>query len=265
MRDGPEPGRRIVLGASMALLLGRARAAEPLRIGTELNNPPFSSLDASGTWSGFNIDLGKAICARLARPCVWAGMRFDALIPALLGRRVDAVLAEVTVTPARSAEVLFTRPVTAAGGMLIVPEMSSITNDPARMRGKVIGVQEGTTHEAYARAVLARTAALRFYTTQDDAFADLLAGRIDATLCDMELGHAWLEEHAGAFRFADQPITDRTYYGAGTAIAVRPGDDRLRAELDHAIVSVFADGTFATIDRRYFSFSIAPDSFGDPL
>ena len=255
----------MVLGASVALLLGPARAAEALRMGTELDNPPFSSLDASGTWSGFNTELGQAICARLKRPCVWAGMRFEALIPALLDRRVDAVLAEITVTPARSAQVLFTRPVTVAGGMLIVPQMSSITDEPASMRGKVIGVQQGTTHEAYARAVFGRTAALRFYATQDDAFADLLAGRIDATLCDMELGHAWLEQHAGAFRFADQPITDKAFYGAGTAIALRPGEDRLRAQLDFAIGSIFADGTFATINRRYFSFSIAPGSFGQPL
>jgi lysine/arginine/ornithine transport system substrate-binding protein len=253
------------LGAAVASAASSGRADDPLRIGTETDNPPFSARDPSGTWSGFNIDLGEAICARISRPCVWVGLTFNALIPAVLGRRIDAALSEITVTPARAAEVMFTHPVTDAGGILIVPQQSGITNDPASMAHKVIGVQTGTTHEAYARAVLGRSAELRLYPDQASAFDDLVAGKIDATLCDMELGHAWLETHAGLFRFADQAITARAYYGQGTAIALRRGDDRLRAQLDGAIDAVFKDGTFAAINTRYFPFSIAPGSFGAPL
>ena len=261
--------RRVVLTIGVLwLCLGAtrsARAADPFRIGTEDDNAPFSSFDSHGRPAGFSIDLGDALCLRLKLHCAWVGMRFDGLIPALQAGRIDAAISEITVTPARSTQVLFTRPVTQMGGILIVPALSEITNRPSSMKGKTIGVQSGTTHEAYADQVLAPTARLRRYQKQAQAFTDLEAGRIDATLCDMELGHEWLEAHSGSFRFADRPITDPARYGDETAIALPLGHGAVREQFDDAIKAMSRDGSFASLNRRYFTYSIAPGSFGDPF
>ena len=261
-------GVRYLIG--LALWLGmlpahHARAEDALRIGTERDDAPFSSFDAHGVPTGFSIDLGDEICRRLKTQCVWVGMRFDALIPALRSGRIDAALSEITVTPARSAQVLFTAPLTQTGGILIVPSLSEITNDPESMRGKTIGVQMGTTHQAYADQVLAKTAGVRLFQKQSEAFDALQAGRIDATLCDMALGHDWLEQHSGSFRFGDRPITDPKRYGSQTAVALPIGHEQMRGRIDAAIKAMQDDGTFTAINRRYFSYSVAPGAFGDPF
>jgi histidine transport system substrate-binding protein len=250
----------------IVMLMGVAAGARgaDLRFGTEADDAPFSQVTPQAPPTGFSVDIGNEICRRMKVRCVWIGMPFSELFPALKAGRIDAALSQITVTPARSAQVLFTEPVTAAGSLVIVPSLSEITNAPKSMEGKTIGVQQGTTHDAYAEAVIKPVARLKLYPTQDAAFRDLVAGRIDATICDMELGHAWLEQHAGAFRFADKPIDDpRT--GASTAIALRPGDDGMRARIDYALKAMRRDGTFTRINKRYFTFSIAPGSFGAPL
>ncbi len=254
------------LGLVLMIATGcRPGSAETLRFGTESDDLPFSSVVPGRPPSGFSVDVGNELCRRLRAQCEWHGMAFDRLFPTLKAKGIDAAISQITVTPARSAEVIFSDPVTRTGGLLIVPNLSTITNDPASMKGRTIGVQTGTTHEAYADSVLARDAHLLHFATQGQAFEALAAGRIDATLCDLELGHEWLEGHSGAFRFADRPIIDPSHYGAFTAIAMRSGDDRLRARIDQALSEMIRDGSFANINRRYFTFSIAPGSFGEPL
>ena len=238
--------------ASAAMMVRHSHAGEPFRLGTEADDAPFS-------------DVGNEICRRLRLDCEWTGMGFGGLIPALLAGRIDAAVSQITVTPQRASQVMFTEAVTQTGGILIVPDLSEMTNSLSSMRGKKIGVQSGTTHETYARQVLGGVAQVRLYSTQAAAFADLLAGRIDATLCDMELGHGWLELHSGQFRFADRAIIDPARYGSHTAIALRPGSDALRAKFNEAIDGMVADGTFAAINKKYFTFSIAPATFGNPL
>ena len=262
LRRGGAPG--IALLVLMVLLAGPSRAAA-LRVGTEADNPPFSELGSGGAPEGFNVDVGNEICRRLGTVCAWSEMKFDGLLPSVENGSIDAALAEITVTPARSARVEFTQPVTETGGMLVVGATSEITDDPASMKGQVIGVQAGTTHELYAAQHFAGAARVEAYATQQQAFADLIAGRLNAVLCDVKVAYAWLEGHSGTFRFADHAIVAPPVYGANTAIAVRQGNDALRARIDFALKAMMRDGTFATITRRYFAFSVAPGSFGDPL
>ncbi len=236
-----------------------------LRFGTEADDAPFSSIAANGAPAGFSVDIGNELCRRIGVRCAWVTMPFKNLIPSIDDNRIDAAISQITVTPARSEKVLFTDPVTRTGGLLIVPTLSTMTNKPDSMRGKTLGVQSGTTHEAYADAVLSAFVSIRRYATQAQAFDALAAGKVDATLSDLEIGHEWLEAHSGNFRFADRPIVDPVRYGSTTAIALRRGDDGLRARLDRALSSMVHDKTFARINRQYFTFSVEPGSFGDPL
>ena len=252
------------MALAVTMLAGGSKAAM-LRFGTEADNPPFSSVGAGGAPEGTSVEVGNELCRRLAVVCAWSEMKFGSLLPSVENGSIDAALAEITVTPARSARIEFTQPVTETGGMLVVGATSDITDDPASMKGQAIGVQAGTTHETYAAQHFAGIARVEAYATQQQAFADLLAGRVNAVLCDVKLAYAWLEGHSGTFRFADHAIVAPPVYGADTAIAVRQGNDQLRARIDFALRAMMRDGTFSTITKRYFAFSVAPGSFGDSL
>lgn len=235
-----------------------ATAADTLRIGTEADDAPFETIGPDGKPSGFDIDLGNAICARAKLTCTWVNMDFDGLIPALDAHRIDAAMSQMSVTPEREKRVLFTTPVSRTDGVLVAMTGSGITDDSASMKGKTVGVQSGTTHETYAKSVLAKYADIRVYQTQLQAFQDLLAGRIDVTLCDQGAAYEWLKAHSGTFAFAGAPISDPAVFGTGTAIALRRGDEALKSRLERALVEIYGDGTYSRINAKYFPFSIAP-------
>ena len=253
---------RRVLPAAAALSLVAATASADtgsIRIGTEAAYAPFEMLGPAGSLRGFDIDLGNAICARAHLNCSWVNMDFDGLIPGLAAHRIDVVDSEMSVTAARRKQVLFTLPVTTTEGVLVAAKGSGVTDAPSSLAGKTVGVESGTTHEVYAKTVLAPAATIQVYQTQEEAFQDLADGRTDATLCDQGAASDWLAKSGhGGFAVADKPIDDPAVFGTGTALALRPGDDALRAKLDAAIRSLIADGTYAAINRKYFSFSIAP-------
>ena len=86
---------RFVLAASVALALatGAAHAeGKKLRLGTEGAYPPFNYANADGTLGGFDIDLGKALCAQMKVECEFVVQDFDGSIPALQAGKFDAII-----------------------------------------------------------------------------------------------------------------------------------------------------------------------------
>ncbi len=249
----------LLLAPLLATASSPAAAAETIRIGTEADDAPFESVGPDGQPAGFDIDVGNALCARAKLACQWVNMDFDGLIAALDAHRIDAALSQISVTPDRSKRVLFTEPTSRTSGVLVATIGSGITDDVKTMKGKTVGVQSGTTHETYARMAFAPAGAtVQVYQTQLQAFQDLLAGRIDVTLCDQGAAYLWLEAHAGTFGFAGKPISDPSVFGTGTAIALRTGDTVMQRKLDDALHSIYGDGTYAAINAKYFPFPIAP-------
>ncbi len=250
--------RRSVLALLLAVPLGAARAAEPLRIGTEADNAPFESLGPDGQLRGFDIGLGNAICKRAGLSCHWVNMDFDGMIAALNAHQIDIVLSDMSVTPQRAKQVLFTDFVSSTGAVLVTATGSGVTDDLATLKGKTVGVQSGTTHEIYAKQKLAPTADIQIYQSQLQAFQDLTSGRIDATLCDQGAAFDWLQHGESGYHMAGPPLNDPAIFGTGTAMAVRLGDTETARRLNAALHALVADGTYARINKTYFPFSVAP-------
>ena len=249
--------RRLAAILTIIGLTTAARAAE-LRIGTEADNAPFESIGPDGQPHGFDIDLADAVCKRAGLTCRWVNMDFDGMIAALNAHQIDVVMSEMSVTPERAKRVLFTDPVSSTGAVLVAATNSGVTDDPATLKGKTIGVQSGTTHEAYAKAKLAPAAEIQVYQSQIQVFQDLTSGRIDATLCDQGAAFDWLRHNPSGYHMAGAPLHDPVIFGTGTAMAVRLGDSATAGKLDAALHALIADGTFARINKAYFPFSIAP-------
>ena len=245
-------------GIALTAHVGAAQAqGDVVRIATEADYAPFEYKDASGQLKGFEIQLGNAMCAAAHLKCEWVNMDFDSMIAALDAHKVDAVLSQMSITPERAKKVAFTNPITLAPARFVAPVGSKISNDPATLKGKTIGVQSGTTHEAYVRQKLAGIADIKVYQGQDEAFQDLKAGRIDATLADSTIEYDWLQKDGkGAFQYVGEPLSDPAIFGTGTGIAVRKDDTKLLSALNSALTDVEKDGTFQKINAEYFPFNI---------
>lgn len=251
------------LSVAASLLAATAHAQPVVRIGTLADYAPFEYKDSTGKLQGMEIEIGQKMCASLKVTCQWVTMDFDALIPALKAHQIDAVLAQMSKTPEREKTVDFTRIFTTAPVQLVARKGSNINQMPATLRGKTVGVQTASTHESYLRTRLPSGSSginVKVYQTLDEAWLDLESGRIDAVFADSTVAYDWLSKtgQKEGFDFAGRPINDAEIFGAGTAIAVRKGDTKLRGQFDLAIDQVHGNGTFNSVNKRYFPFSIQP-------
>ncbi len=252
--------------AGLALLLAafcanaNASDATQLRFGVDPTYAPFESKAPSGQLVGFEIDLGNEICRRLNVKCVWVETAFDGIIPALQGRKFEAILSAMSITPQREAKVAFSTPLFNTPSRLIGRRGRDLKPTVDSLRGKRVGVAQGSTQEAYAKAYWAPAGIdVVSYANQEQVYSDLRSGRIDVTLTDMIAGNqGFLKTPQGAdYAFLGDPVTDAKTLGKGAAIGMRKDDTALREKIDGAIASMVKDGTYKKIEQRYFDFDIA--------
>jgi putative lysine/arginine/ornithine/histidine/octopine transport system substrate-binding protein len=240
---------------AVGLMAGAAQAQQKtIKIGTEAAYAPFESKDASGKFVGFDIEFGDAVCAVMKVKCVWVDTAFDGLIPALKAKKIDLIISQMSITDKRQKEIDFSDACTSAPAQLVAKKGSGIT--PDNVKGKVIGVQSGTTHADYAQQFLkAKGAEIKLYDSQENVQLDLAAGRVDATLADSTIMYDWMQkEGKGQFDYAGGPI-NHPMFGDGTGIGMRKGEP-LKAEINKALAAIKANGTAKKINAKYFPFNI---------
>jgi lysine-arginine-ornithine-binding protein len=253
---------KTILAAALCLLafMLPAHAGDaPLRMGVEGAYPPFNFVDAAGKVEGFDVDIGEALCAHLARQCEWVVVPWDGLIPALQAGKFDVLMSSMTITAERRQQVLFTKPYYFSYGMMIANKGSGLTFSVEGLRGRAIGVQAATTHEAWLRDKFGEAIELHAYPSSDDMFLDFQNGRLDAVFAEAPAMVPWMEKHGGvqAYEQIGENVTDPAL-GTEIGIAVRKDDTALVGALNTALDGIVADKTFATIAKKYFSFPLRP-------
>ena len=126
-------------------------------------------------------------------------------------------------------------------------------------RARCIGVQVSTVHEAYAKKHFADSAAeIKIYQTQDEANADLAAGRIDAVQADAIALDAFLATDQGkeCCDMKGNVAEDIEVLGPGVGVGLRKGDTELKDKINAAIKGIRANGKYDEITKKYFNFDI---------
>ena len=242
--------------AALGLAAGSA-AAEPLKVAFAAEPyPPFTYKSADGTWTGFEIELAEAVCARMDRECELAPTGWSGIIPALTSGKVDFILGSMTINEERDKVIDFTRPYYNTLGAFVAPEGSEIAGRED-LGGLILGVQGATTHATFAREALRDTVSdIRIYDKQEQVNRDLLAGRLDVMLAD-EIAMAEFVERDEADGVEIKYVAPHhPAYGDGIGVGVREEDDALEESLNAALAAVIEDGTCAEISARYFGTDI---------
>ncbi len=245
--------------AAFGLIANSASAHEEksVRIGTEGAYPPFNSIDSSGKLIGFDIDIAEALCKAAHLKCEFVVQDWDGMIPGLLAKKYDAIIASMSITEERKKKVDFTGKYYNTPAKFVAPKGKNLTVTPDGLKGMSVGVQRATTHENFLRDNFPGLD-IRVYATQDEANADLVSGRVDLGHADsVALMEGFINTDAGKdFEFVGPDFNVPQWHGTGAGIAVRKGDDELRMALDKAIDQIRADGTYKTINAKYFDFDV---------
>jgi arginine/ornithine transport system substrate-binding protein len=258
--------KKIALLGALALSvlspLTMAEETKPLRIGIEAAYPPFAYKTPDGNITGFDYDIGNALCEEMKVECQWIEQEFDGLIPALKVRKFDAVLSSMSITEDRLKSVDFSKKYYATPAKLAMKAGTQINDPLVDLKGKKVGVQRSSIYDRYATGVFAPAGIeVVRYSSQNEVFLDLTAGRLDATLADsVNIDDGFLKADAGkGFAFTGPDFTDVKYFGEGQGIAVRKGDTALADKFSAAIAAIRANGKYQQVQDKYFSFDVYGD------
>ncbi|QZI68554.1 transporter substrate-binding domain-containing protein [Pseudomonas protegens] len=246
----------VVRFASACALVFAASAAqaETLKIATEGAYPPFNYVDSNNQLHGFDVDIANALCKQMQVECQIVAQDWEGIIPALLAKKYDAVVASMIATDERKKKIAFSNHYYRTPLSVAVAKDSDITDAQTNFKGRTVGAQASSTQAIYAEDHYGPAGAdVKFYPTLDEANSDLAAGRVDGVIADKFPLLAWAES---AGKDCCKILGDVNGTTADASIAVRKEDNALRERLNKALDAIVADGTYKQISSRYFAFDI---------
>lgn len=234
-----------------ATALTGAASARDIKIATEGAYPPFNAKNAKGELIGFDVEIAKAICAEMKAKCTLVAQDWDGIIPGLLAKKYDLIVASMSITDERKKKVAFTDPYYSNFLQFVAPVGTKMDPTPSGMKGKTIGAQRSTISSQYLEDKYRATAKIKVYDKQTAAWLDLKSGRLNAVLADIYPAYDWIKANKG-FQFVGKKIDINDKIG----IAARKDDKDLVAAVNKALAAIRANGTYAKINRKYFPFDI---------
>lgn len=242
----------MVMTACAMLLAGcggeKKEAAEKvLRVGTEPSFAPFEfQKEGSKEFTGFDIDLIRAIGKQMGYKVEVQNMGFDALIPALNAGNIDVAIAGMSITDERKKVVEFSDPYYTSGLIIMVNNDNNDIKTLKDLEGKRIACQIGTTGEKKSRSVPG--AQVTAFNTQSEASLELKNGGADAVINDAPVVAYYLQQGGSESAKTVGEKMEAEDYG----IAVKKDNAKLAAEINKAMAELKKNGEFDKIYKTWF-------------
>ena len=228
-----------------------------ITIATEGAYPPFNYLDRKGLPAGFEMDLAQEICERMKAECEFVADKWDNLVPGLLDKKYDIVMASLEVNSERRRRLGLSRRYYLSPGAFIAAKGQPFDGPPALLRNKRIGVQKDSTHSDWLDKSFRRSAQIKRYPTVNDALAALAKDEVDAVFGDKVQLWLWSKKPEGqCCEIMGQDIKDTQTLGVGVSAGIRREDIKLREAFNKALSEVLGDGTYKQINAKYFPFPL---------
>ena len=267
--------KKTILTVLASLLFIGNVSADNIKIGTEGAYPPWNSKDAAGNLIGFEVELANELCKIMRHNCTIVEQDWDGMIPALVSRKFDAIMAGMSITDERKKTINFSQGYADEVASLAVMKgsknaglktlsainLTSISADEQEtldvlvkaFKGKTIGVQTATIHQNFLDSGLMGKIKVRTYKTQDEVNLDLTAGRIDAALA-AAVAFTDYAEKSGKEVVLTGPTFAGGDFGNGVGVGIRKGDSKLINDFNAAIDKARDDGIISRLAIKHFGF-----------
>jgi polar amino acid transport system substrate-binding protein len=241
--------------ATVALIaIGATSAKADLVFATDsAPYPPFTSQNAAGEWEGWEYEVLQNLCAEMKEKCTLIPIAWDGIIPALLEKKMDGIFGSMSITDERKKQIDFSDMYYKSASVVIGPKGGDKNIAPEAFKGKTIGVQAATTHANYTdKYFVPAGATAKAYKGQDEANADLAAGRVDYVQADGVTLGSFLAGTDGACCEVYGAVPDDVeVLGLGVGVGLRKEDTALRDKINAAIKSLAAKGVFEELTKKY--------------
>ncbi|MCP3717256.1 cystine ABC transporter substrate-binding protein [Paraburkholderia sp. CNPSo 3281] len=231
-------------------LLDQVKARGTLRIGLEGTFPPFNSKAPNGELVGYDVDIAKAVAAKMGLKPEFVTTEWSGIIAGLQAGKFDVIVNQVGVTDQRKAALDFSPAYTYSAAQLIQRKDDTRQFKTLEdLKGKKLGVGLGTNYMDMAKSVPGID--VKTYPGAPEYLRDLAAGRLDAALND-RLMLAYLMKNS------QLPLRTGATVGAGnpSAIPFKKGNPKFAKAIDEAMTQLEADGTFTKISDKWFGIDV---------
>ncbi|SEN14416.1 cystine transport system substrate-binding protein [Duganella sp. CF517] len=238
--------------ASAADLLATVKARGTLKVALEGTYPPFNYKDQkTGQLAGYDVDVARLLAARLGLKVEFVSSEWASILAGLSANKYDVIISQVGINPKREQAFDFSTPYIYSMPQLIVrKDEKAVYASLADLKGKKLGVGQGSVYEQQARAVPGID--VRSYAAAPDTMSDLASGRLDAALND-SLMSAYL------LKISKLPIKAGARVGAVERMGIpfHKGNPEFKAALDKALAAVAADGSLTAISIKWFGTDVS--------
>ena len=256
------------------LIIGNVNA-DKIKIGTEGAYPPWNSKDASGKLIGFEVELAYTLCRYIGQQCEIVEQDWDGMIPALIMRKFDAIMAGMSITAERQKAISFSQGYADEVASLAVmkgsdlegmdtPEGINLTLGGSGVKktlktltgalaGKTVCTQTATIHQNFLESGDVGKINLRTYKTQDEVNLDLASGRCDVALA-AAVAFTDYAEKSGKPVVLVGPTFSGGAFGNGVGVGIRKDDTELLKAFNIAIEKARINGDISRIATKWFGF-----------
>jgi polar amino acid transport system substrate-binding protein len=257
--------RRAVLkgGLAAASLLALARPAlantldevkkrGELVVATEMEFPPFDFLK-DNVYTGVNRDLIDEVGKELGVTVKYLDLPWTSVLPGLDAKKFDFVIAPVTITTERMKRYSFTVPIAEATAALMKRADDKSITKPQDIAGKTVGGQKGTSQLAQLQEfakTLPKPVTIKEYVDNNQSYADLAAGRLDASVNSLPNLAFAAAQRSDTFAVVLPPFGKPSYFSwVGRQ---GPDDQPLTDAISAALVKMQEDSRLGTIQKKWF-------------
>ena len=267
--------KKIVLTVLASFFIIGNVSAEKIKIGTEGAYPPWNSKDASGKLIGFEVELAYTLCRYIGQQCEIVEQDWDGMIPALIMRKFDAIMAGMSITAERQKAISFSQGYADEVASLAVmkgsdlegmdtPEGINLTLGGSGVKktlktltgalaGKTVCTQTATIHQNFLESGDVGKINLRTYKTQDEVNLDLASGRCDVALA-AAVAFTDYAEKSGKSVVLVGPTFSGGAFGNGVGVGIRKDDTKLLKAFNKAIEKARKNGDISRIATKWFGF-----------
>ena len=275
--------KKFSLGILISFFVTFSVLADKIKIGTEGAYPPWNAKDASGKLIGFEVELANELCKIMGHECTIVEQDWDGMIPALLMRKFDAIMAGMSITDERLKTINFSQGYADEVASLAVMKGSSLESMEtseginlskksgsakkdlktitAALKGKTVCVQTATIHQNFLESGDVGKVNVRTYKTQDEVNLDLAAGRCDAALA-AAVAFTDYADKSGKPVVLVGPTFSGGAFGNGVGVGIRKSGDgaigkrdaQLLKDFNKAINEARKQGIISKLAIKHFGF-----------
>jgi L-cystine transport system substrate-binding protein len=226
-------------------LLDTIKKRGTIRIGTEGTYPPFSFKNDKGELDGYDIDVIREVAKRLGVKAEFVPTEWKAMFTGLDSDRFDIIANQVGINDQRKEKYDFSNPYTVSGVQIIVQKDTTNINSVEDLKGKKVGVSQGSNYEEIAKKAGAN---IQHYKGSNEILADLAAKRIEAGLNDRLFVAEYLMKNPDKTLKATGKSFDNSLMG----FTFRKGSPELVDAVNNALKDMQTDGTLRKISEKWF-------------